>query len=247
MTGCLESTWYSERVKRKVTLVRWGHYGQPVLVLPTAGGDAKEVERWLMIKALTPLLSAGKIKVYSCDSVAGQAWFSQEGSLEHRMWIMNQWQQYIRHEVVPAIHTDCRTEGIPIWTAGASIGALHAVALVCRYPDAFHKALGMSGSYDLMRFTETERFTHDYYVSAPTRFVPNIPEQSAHLSLLRERFVLLASGAGRAENMGESFHMARVLGSRSIPNWVAPWGEDWHHDWPTWRAMMPQYLGEWTA
>ena len=73
------SVWYSHRVQRDVRLSRWGHFGQPVLVFPTAGGDAEEIERWQMIRALRPLLAAGRIKIYSCDSVAGQAWFAEEG------------------------------------------------------------------------------------------------------------------------------------------------------------------------
>ena len=32
--------WHSDRMDRDITLVRWGHYGAPVLLLPTAGGDA---------------------------------------------------------------------------------------------------------------------------------------------------------------------------------------------------------------
>src|SRR6185436_12544527 len=62
--------WRSERLGREVTLVRWGTYGQPVLLFPTAGGDAEEVERMHLIGACNPLLEAGKIKLYSCDSVA---------------------------------------------------------------------------------------------------------------------------------------------------------------------------------
>ena len=54
--------WRSDRVQRDLTLARWGTIGQPVLVFPTAGGDAEEIERWQMIKVLGPLLEAGKIK-----------------------------------------------------------------------------------------------------------------------------------------------------------------------------------------
>ena len=54
------STWYSHRVKREVRLSRWGHFGVPVLVFPTAGGDSEEIERWQMIRALAPLLGAGR-------------------------------------------------------------------------------------------------------------------------------------------------------------------------------------------
>lgn len=238
--------WYSGRVQREVTLARWGYYGQPVLVFPTAGGDAEEIERWRVIDALSPLIRAGRIKVYSCDSVAGQAWFAREGSPAHRMWLMNQFQEYVRYEVAPAIHHDCRSDGLPIWVAGASIGALHATSVVCRYPDVYRRALAMSGTFDLMRFSETEHYTADYHFASPMRFIPLLAEGSEQLERARANFVMIASGSGRAEDMGESWRMGDVLGRAGIPNWVEPWGPDWHHDWPTWRAMLPRYLGEWT-
>ena len=34
-------SWYSERLEQPIGLARWGHYGVPVLVFPTAGGDAE--------------------------------------------------------------------------------------------------------------------------------------------------------------------------------------------------------------
>ena len=54
-------------------MVRWGVYGTPVLVFPTAGGDAEEIERNGLVNACGPLLAEGRIKLYSVDSVAGQA------------------------------------------------------------------------------------------------------------------------------------------------------------------------------
>ena len=239
-----KSRWHSERLGREVTLARWGHFGQPVLVVPTAGGDAEEIERFLVIRVLQPLISAGRIKVYSCDSVAGRAWFEQEGSPEHRMWLQHQFHQYVKHEVVPAIRMDCESDDVGIWATGASIGAVHSVAVVCRFPDLFHRALAMSGTFNLMRFIETDHMSEHYFVSSPRDFVPTLG--GPHLDVLRSRFILFASGAGRAENMGESWAMADILGKRGIPNRVDPWGPEWHHDWPTWRAMLPRYLDEWT-
>ena len=32
--------WYTRRLEQEVQLVRWGHYGTPVLLFPTAGGDS---------------------------------------------------------------------------------------------------------------------------------------------------------------------------------------------------------------
>jgi esterase/lipase superfamily enzyme len=239
------TTWRSERLGRDVKLVRWGTFGQPVLIFPTAGGDAEEIERMLMLDALAPLVDGGKIKVYSCDSVAGQAMVVQEGTPQHRMWLQNMFQQYVRHEVVPAIRMDCRDDRIEIVTAGSSIGAFHAVAVLCRWPDVFSKAMGVSGTYKLERFLKADQITHDFFVSSPHLFVPTL--EGHHLDVLRTRFILLPSGEGRAEDIGESWNLARILGDKGIPNRVDSWGPDWPHDWHTWRKMMPQYLAEWTT
>jgi esterase/lipase superfamily enzyme len=240
----VKSRWHSSRVGTEVTLARWGTFGQPVLVFPTAGGDAEEIERFLLIKALTPLIEAGKIKVYSCDSVAGRVWFTQEGTPEHRMWMQHQFHQFVKHEIAPAIRKDCNNGDIPIWTTGASIGAFHAAAVVCRFPDIFHKALAMSGTFNLLRFCERKTPTEHYHVSSPLQFVPGL--SGPHLDVLRTRHIHFATGEGKWENIQESFGLAKVLGEKRIPNYVDSWGPEWHHDWVTWRAMLPKYLAEWT-
>ena len=238
--------WYSERLHRQVSLARWGHHGQPVLLFPTAGGDAEEMERWQMLDVSSGLVEAGRIKVYSCDSVSGAALLSGEGDARHQMWIQDQFHRYVRHEVVPAIRTDCKSSDIEVWSAGASIGAFNAVAVLCRFPDVFSRAIGMSGTYDIRRFFDAHphEFTDHFWVSSPLHFVPTLAGR--HLDVLRSRFVLLPSGEGRAEDIGESWALAHVLGSNGIPNRVDSWGHDWHHDWITWRKMLPQILDEWT-
>lgn len=230
-------------MKREASLVRWGTFGQPVLLFPTAGGDAEEIERFLMIKVLSPLIDAGKVKVYSCDSVAGLAMVQKEGSPGHRQWLLNQFHQYVRHEVVPAIRSDCKNDGQEIIAAGASIGAFHAAAVICRFPDVFSKAICMSGTFDIRRFMSSDKFGDDYWVSSPLHFVPTL--SGPHLDKLRTRFVLIPSGEGKAEDINESWNLARVLGSKGIPNRVDSWGKQTPHDWMTWRDMLPKYLGEW--
>jgi esterase/lipase superfamily enzyme len=238
--------WRSERLEREVTLVRWGTAGQPVLLFPTAGGDAEEVERFHMLDVLDPLLKTGRIRVYSCDSVAGRALLSREGSARHQMWLQDQFHRYVKHEVVPAIRTDCKAPQAELWAAGASIGAFHAVAMVCRFPDLFSKACAMSGTYDLRRFYDArpDEFSDEFWVSSPLHFVPGL--DGRHLEVLRTRFLLMPSGEGRAEDIGESWAMARVLGGKGVPNRVDWWGREWPHDWATWRKMLPQVLEEWT-
>ena len=233
--------WFSDRVEQEITVVRWGNFGKPVLVLPSAGGNAQEIERNGLVDACGQLLADGRIKLYSVDNVAGQAMMVKSGTPEYRSWLLNQFHECIRHEVVPAIHADLGGEAMEVIAAGASIGAFNAVAMLCRYPDVFSAAIGMSGSYRIERFYDPP-WTENMYFSAPLQFLPNL--QGPQLDLLRERFAVLASGDGAWEDIGESWLMASALGAKGIPNRVDNWGTEWQHDWATWHRMLPHYLEE---
>ena len=233
--------WHSDRLDYSIGVARWGHYGTPVLVFPTAGGDAEEIERQGLVAACWPLIEAGRVKLYSCDSVAGFAMVAKAGSPTYRMWLFNQFHDCVVNEIVPAIRADLGGHDAPIVTTGASIGAFNAVAALCRYPDVFRAAIGMSGTYRLQRFFDGQ-FTDDLYYASPITFVPGL--QGEQLDTLRSRFVLLAAGQGEYEDIGESWAMADVLGRAGVPNRVDAWGHEWTHDWPTWHQMLPRYLDE---
>ena len=237
----LVSGWYSDRLERDVTVVRWGHYGRPVLVFPSAGGDAEEIERFHLVGACSALIETGRVKLYSVDSVNGRAMLAREGDAGRQAWINRQFFEFVRHELVPAVRADSSSDDVELLAAGASIGAFNAVACVCLHPDMFRAAIGMSGTYDLRRFFDGPVGAH-YADTAPIEVVPRLAEH--HLELLRRRFVVLASGEGANEDIGESWRMAAVLGGAGVPNRVDPWGSEWPHDWPLWRAMLPRYLDE---
>lgn len=233
--------WFSERLGMESSTVRWGHFGTPVLVFPTAGGDAEEIERMGLVDACGGLLAAGRVKLYSCDSVAGTAMVQRWGQPAQRLRLLDAFHQYVRHEVLPAVSADLGGGHTPVITAGASIGAFNAVALLCRFPDAVGAAICMSGTYDLQPLYDGA-WSDDLFYSSPLHFLPGL--EGPQLDQLRTRFALLASGEGAWENIGESWRLADTLGAKGIPNRVDPWGPAWEHDWATWRTMLPQYLDE---
>jgi esterase/lipase superfamily enzyme len=235
--------WYSPHIEQDVQLVRWGHFGTPVLIFPTAGGDAEEIERFLLIRVLEPLLDAGRIKAYSIDSVAGKAWISGQHSPEYCSKLQNLFDAFVYHEVTPAIRHDCRSDDLEIVAAGASIGAFNAVATVCRHPDAYKLAIAMSGTFDLSKYLNGN-FNQDFYFSSPLHYLPDLDGDK--LRALQKRLILLPTGEGDWEDIGESWRMAQVLGAKKIPNRVDPWGKNYHHNWVTWREMLPKYLAEFT-
>ena len=52
--------WHSDALQMDTQLVRWGDYGIPMLLFPTAGGDAEEIERFYLIKLLAPFIHDGR-------------------------------------------------------------------------------------------------------------------------------------------------------------------------------------------
>jgi esterase/lipase superfamily enzyme len=233
--------WHSDRIDEGVRLVRWGTTGTPVLLFPTAGGDAEEAERFGLIGALGPLMGEGRVKLYAIDSISGRSWLREEDP-RHSMWLQNQFDAVIAEEIVPAIRADCRSDTIELVSAGASIGAFWALEVISRHPDVFRLAICMSGTFDLSDRLHGH-WSDDFYDSSPLHFLPNL-DDGWQLELLRRRFVILACGQGRWENPGESWRVADVLGDRGIPNRVDLWSHDHDHDWPTWREMLPLYLDD---
>jgi esterase/lipase superfamily enzyme len=211
-----------------------------VLVFPTAGGDAEEVERFGLVDALSGLLATGRIKVYSVDSISGRSWLTKDDP-RHSMWLQNQFDSFLVEEVMPLIRTDCNDGGIEVVTAGASIGAFWALEMIARHPELVRTAVCMSGTYDLSPWLHGH-WSDDFYFSSPLDFLPGL--SGWPLGRLQERFIVLACGSGRWENPDESWRMADVLGAKGIPNRVDQWGTEWDHDWPTWRAMLPLYLDD---
>lgn len=232
--------WHSSRLEQWVGVARWGTWGRPVVIFPTAGGDAEEVERFGLVDALGGLLAAGRIKVYSVDSISGRSWLVKDDP-RHSMWLQNQFDYFLVDELMPLIRADCNDGGIEIITAGASIGAFWALEMITRHPDLVRTAVGMSGTYDLSSWLNGH-WSDDFYFSSPLDFVPGLAGWP--LDRLRERFIVLACGSGRWEEPDESWRMADVLGAKGIPNRVDQWGTEWDHDWPTWRAMLPLYLDD---
>lgn len=236
-------SWNTPRLPEPARIARWGHFGQPVLLFPTAGGDFEEVERFKLIHVLAPLLDAGRIKVYSIDSVAGKAWLAGTHSPEYCSRVQNLFDGYVYEEIVPLIRRDCESPDTEIIVTGASIGAFNAVASICRHPDVFKLAIAMSGTFDLSKYLQGAH-NQDFYFSSPLHYLPGLKDDIAQLRQLRQRFVLIPTGEGDYEDPEESWRLARLLGAKGVPNRVDPWGPQYRHDWVTWREMLPRYLAE---
>lgn len=236
-------TWRSRFLDRDMTVARWGWFGTPVLLFPTAAADCLDYERFLLIRVLRPLIEAGRVKVYSCESVTGDAWMNGDASPQHKAWLQARFGDYLGQELLPWIREDC--EGFTGYiAAGASLGAYNAVNAACRNPGWFTGCVAMSGTYYFDRW-HGGPVNPDYYHHQPMYYLGNLGPGPMLEGIRRVRFVL-ATGRGRAEAPQESIDMAELLRSKGAHVDLEIWGQDVHHDWPTWRTMLPLFLDRMT-
>lgn len=233
-------TWTDTRLPEPARVARWGHFGTPVLLFPSAGGDYEEVERFHLVGALRELIDAGRIKVFSVDGVAARTWIRGTASPADCVGAQMRHEAFINEELLPLIRRDCHTDSLQIVAAGAAVGAHSAVSMLCHHPHTFRVAIALSGIFELAKFLPGG-YTPELHESLPLHYLPTLPD-GPHLQSLRHRFVQIATGEGEYEQPAESRQLASALTARGIPNQLDAWGRNYAHCWSTWRDMLPRFV-----
>jgi esterase/lipase superfamily enzyme len=233
--------WYSRSLNKHMEVAEWGHFGFALLMLPTAAADYLEYERFLMIDALAPHIDAGKIKVYSINSINSESWLNRNMHPRHKAIRHTQFNSYVYKEVLPFIKSRTSPE-TPIITTGASLGALHAANLYFKRPDLLDGTIAMSGVYDLQVYTDGY-YDEDVYFNSPVAYLSNLDDDYYLPMLRRAQHIHILTGSGSYEDPEASRNLSRVLSAKGIPHDLDIWGPDMPHDWPTWRAMLPYVIG----
>ena len=231
--------WFSPALQKEMPIAVYGHYGFALLMIPTAAADFLEYERFELIHHLAPMIDAGKIKVFSVNSINTESWMNKGMEGAHKAIRQNQFNEYIFNEVVPFIQTHTSQE-TPIVTTGASFGALHAMNVFLKRPDLFKGVIAMSGVYDLMEYTDGY-YDEQVYFNSPIHYIPNLTDHET-LEKIRSGKMVIASGSGSHEDPEANRRFSGVLHSKSIPHDLEIWADDIHHDWPTWRKMLPYFI-----
>jgi esterase/lipase superfamily enzyme len=223
-------------------LWRFGHYGVPVLVLPSAAGIAHEWQYNGLIDALRPLIEVGRLKLYCTESNVSESWADETKHPADRLRRHRAFERYLVEELVPFIRADCGSDDIRLAVAGASLGAMYAANLTLKFPEAFFYALCLSGRYDSTWLTAG--FSNDdVYFSNPMAFVPGLAgepldrlRRAVHLDLV------CGEGAYEGANPAATRAFADVLLRQRIPHRLDLWNEASHE--PAWWSRQVRfYLG----
>lgn len=218
----------------------YGHYGFALLMIPTAAADFLEYERFGLIESLRPFIEAGKLKLYSINSINNESWMNFGAHPLHKTYMHKQWNHYVYDEVIPFIKSDSSWE-TPVYACGASFGALHSSNLFFKRPDLLDGCLAMSGVYDLTEYTRGY-FDEDVYYNSPMHYMPNLEDHTTLELIRRSIHIHLFSGSGEYEDPESARRFAGILYGKGITYELDIWGAEWRHDWNTWRAALPHYL-----
>jgi len=232
----------SRALGREVPLWRYGHFGAPLLVFPSAAGMAHEWDAHGMIDELGDWLEAGKLKLYCTESNVAQAWTRKDEDPARRIKYHLAYEQYIAHELTRFIRADCESSDIPIAVTGTSMGAYYAANFALKFPETFRYALCLSGRYDITWLTDG--FTNeDIYFCNPMAYLPGLDGE--HLERVRDNTHLtLVCGQGRWEdgNIEETEALADMLEAKGISHLRDLWGHDVSHEWTWWKRQTRFHL-----
>ena len=226
-------------------VVRYGHWGRPVLVFASERGSAYDFADRGMVDAVGGLIEAGRVKLDCVDSDDGYSWSATDVPLEERGRRHGRYESWIVDRVVPHIAADTGGATGDVIAVGASLGAFHALNFALKRADLFPLALCMSGNYDPTTWHGWGERGEATYFNNPVDYVPNL--HGDHLDWLRGQLsVLLVCGQGQWEDTTGSLdstrRMAGLLGDKGIRCELDLWGHDVPHDWPSWRAQFAHHL-----
>ncbi|HEY4874152.1 MAG TPA: esterase [Puia sp.] len=235
------TSWYSPSLNKEMPIAVYGNYGFALLMIPTAAADYLEYERFQLMDSIAPFIDAGIVKVFSINSINNESWLNNNMDPRDKAIRHQHFNDYVFNEVVPFIRNNTSWE-TPIITCGASFGALHSANLFFKRADLINGCIAMSGVYDLTEYTKGY-FDDNVYYNSPIHYIPNLTDHNILEQIRRSGHIHLVTGSGDHEDPEANKRFAGVLYSKNIWYELDIWGNEWRHDWPTWRAILPHYLG----
>jgi esterase/lipase superfamily enzyme len=113
--------------------------------------------------------------------------------------------------------------------------------LFLKRPDLINGVISMSGVYDLTEYTDGF-YDEQVYFNSPAHYIPNLTDNWYLEHIRKSPHIHVLTGGGDYEDPEATRKFSGVLQNKGIGHNADIWGKEWKHDWPTWRAMLPQYL-----
>ena len=239
--------WRSPHLNRDMELKVYGHWGVPFLAFPCSRGRFFDYEGMGMIDAISGVINAGKVKLFTVDSVDTESWYNFAVSPKERSQRHDAYERYVIEEVVPFIRSHCGSSDRRVMTNGCSMGAYHALNFFLKHPDVFEGVIALSGLYrlDQNEFGLSAAELPDVYFNSPVSYLADL-DDDWYIENYRQRKIIICVGQGAWENeaIEDTRAIDALMREKAVPAWIDYWGYDVNHDWPWWYRQMNYFLGK---
>lgn len=228
--------WWSPSLNRDMELLWFGKFGRPVILFPTSAGRYFENEDFHLADSVADKVDAGEIQLVLVDTVNNESWYNKDVHPAIRVARHVQYDNYLRHELVPYIHNRAQRGDLAVY--GASFGAYHAANFAGRYPDIVSRAICFSGVFDIR--SQLDGFWNDdCYFNCPVVYIPNMDAEWAG-KLARVEWVIATGEHDSIVDKTREF--SGLLASKGIPHHGEIWPGVFGHDWPWWREHLRRFV-----
>jgi esterase/lipase superfamily enzyme len=238
--------WWSTAINQDMELKIYGHAGRPAVVFPAQGGRFFEYEDFGMVHSMEALIDAGRLRLFTVDSIDRQSWANWDAHPADRARRHEDYDRYIVEEVLSFARKQCGNPDQRFITTGCSMGAYHAANFFFRHPDQFDGVVALSGLYQLRMFVG-DYMDDNVYFNSPIAYLSNLHDQW-YIDRYHQSQIIICCGQGAWEEpiLVDTLALKEVLEEKGIPAWIDLWGLDVNHDWPWWRKMAPYFFDKLT-
>ncbi len=206
-----------------------------MLVFPTSSGRFYQYEVSGDVNALTDLIEAGELRLWTADGIDGESFFSNGHDLAARIGRREAYFRLVNHRLRSAILAV--GEHAPI-QSGCSMGAFQASNFLFRFPDRAAGVITLSGVYSTRHFFGSA-LDGQIYFNSLVNYLSGLPEDDL-LNRVHARSMFFCCGQGAWEEpmIEDTHHLDAVPREKGIPAWVDFWVADVSHDWPRWHKQI---------
>jgi esterase/lipase superfamily enzyme len=235
--------WYSQRLRRDMELLVFGHAGAKVIVFPTRDGNFHEYEDLSIVLGLAAKIDAGQLQLWCLDNVASETFYCFWCHPADRIRRHALYEEYVLNEVMPLMQ---QKNSHPCTIVhGCSLGAFQAANLVFRHPQHFQKLVALSGRYDLTLRIEVfpdlldGYYDESVYFNTPSHFLVNL-NCDWRLAHLRRMDIVMAVG-DEDPFLDNNRQLSEILHGKGVDNLLHIWGGRAHSG-KYWSRMAPLYV-----
>ena len=224
--------YYSNILGRDIMIEVTGHWGHPILMFPSSGGQYTQNTDFGLNGSVMSLVEQGRVKLYNVETIDMMSFYNEGMDTGTKMYNYGLYMQFLQQEFIPFVQNECNVHRIA--TAGVSFGGYHAANLAFRSPDVISHLIAMSAAFNI-RSQAPLSDDMSIYFNCPNEYMRNEDGwKYNHMNI-----VLGTSDWDIC--LGKNIEMSNILNDKGITHWYDE--KKWvSHDWPLWRMMFPEYL-----